>query len=89
MGENSKIPLPLVLGLKQRDADVEGSAVVRALAAAVATSATFKSMVIENQIICHLHCFILPPLTQGGTNLKRTTMISNVKAKKNRNTLKR
>ena len=35
--------LPLDLGLKQRDADVEGSAVVRALAAAaaVATSATF------------------------------------------------
>ena len=85
----------MVLGLKQRDADVEGSAVVRALAAAVATSATFKSMVIENQMFVtpspfnHLHCFILPPLTQGGTSLKRTTMIYNVKANKNRNTLKR
>ena len=43
--------LPLDLGLKQRDADVEGSAVVRALAAAEETSATFKSMVIETQML--------------------------------------
>ena len=37
-GEN----LPLVLGLKHVDAEVEGSAVVIALAAAVATSTTFQ-----------------------------------------------